>query len=66
MASPFPTLDAYLFRPVVEGLWTHREITSGTMSFGDLMDAHEILDVKARRQAEWQAYQKLMEDVHGG
>jgi hypothetical protein len=50
-----------LFRPVVEGLWTHRQAISGEMSFDDLMDAHEILDVKARREADYAEYRRSLE-----
>lgn len=54
----FPTLDAYLFRPVVAGMWTHREAVDGTFTFTDLMDAHEVLDVKAANEARFHAWQE--------
>jgi hypothetical protein len=42
-----PTLDRFLFAPVVNGLWSHSEAIDGTFSFFDLLDAHELLAVKA-------------------
>lgn len=40
-----------LFRPVFAGLWTHAQVVDGTFSFHDLIDAWEILDVKAENEA---------------
>jgi hypothetical protein len=38
------------------GMWQHRDLVEGRFSFEDLLDAHEMLLVKAeneRRWAEW-------------
>lgn len=56
----FPTLDAYLWRPVTAGMWRQRELTDGTYDFSDLLDAHEFLDVKednAERFNDWKRSQ---------
>ena len=57
--TEYPTLDAFLWRPVAAGIWTHRDFQS--MTFSDLCDAHEFLDVKEKNEAdfrEWQAAQE--------
>jgi hypothetical protein len=49
-------LTAFLWRPVMAGMWRHCETFDGTYDFADLLDAHEFLDVKAENQeryAEW-------------
>lgn len=38
--------DAFLFAPVLAGLWWQRETDDGTYSLADLLDAHEILTVR--------------------
>ena len=43
-------------RPVVHGLWRQRETFDGTYSFEDLLDAHELLDVKAENDYRQRAY----------
>ncbi|WP_303229413.1 hypothetical protein [uncultured Dialister sp.] len=48
---PYPTLDAFAFAPVAAGLWRQHEVFDGTYDFDDLMDAHEILAVKAINSA---------------
>ena len=48
----------FLFRPVVAGIWQHKDAINGTYKFKDLLDAHEILDVKEANQIafeEWKA-----------
>jgi len=49
--------DAYLFAPVVDGMWRQHETWDGTYSLEDLLDAHEMLAVRAEneRRAEAQA-----------
>lgn len=47
--------DAYLYTPVVAGMWRQHEVWDGTYSLGDLLDAHEMLMVRnenERRQRE--------------
>ena len=43
----YPTLDAFAFAPVAAGLWRQHELSDGTYDFDDLLDAHELLAVKA-------------------
>lgn len=43
-------MNPFLFRPVVAGIWTHRDIVTDTFSFLDLLDAHEILDVREENE----------------
>jgi len=38
-------------RPVVAGMWLQRETFDGTYTVEDLLDACEVLDVKAENQA---------------
>jgi hypothetical protein len=56
-----PSLNAYLYRPVLAGMWTHREAVDGTFTFADLMDVHELLDVKAANEIRFQAWQKAQQ-----
>lgn len=35
-----------MFRPVIDGMWEHKDAINGTYKFKDLLDAHEMLDVK--------------------
>lgn len=43
----YPTLDAFAMAPVAAGLWQQHELFDGTYDFDDLLDAHELLAVKA-------------------
>lgn len=43
----YPNLDAFCFAPVAAGLWKQHEVFDGTYDFDDLMDAHELLAVRA-------------------
>ena len=44
---PYPTIDAFAYAPVIAGMWQQHEVFDGTYDFDDLLDAHEILYVKA-------------------
>ena len=47
---------------MLAGLWSHKEIFDGTYSFEDLLDAHELLNVRdenKRRLDDYKAQQKL-------
>ena len=44
---PYPTLDAFAYAPVAAGLWRQHEVFDGTYDFDDLLDAHELMAVKA-------------------
>lgn len=50
----YPTLDAFAFAPVVAGLWRQHELSDGTYDFDDLLDAHELLAVKAENARRMQ------------
>ncbi|USG65161.1 hypothetical protein NDK47_24060 [Brevibacillus ruminantium] len=47
-------MDEFLFAPVLGGLWTHSEVVRDVFDIDDLLDAHEILEVREenRRRAE--------------
>lgn len=40
-----PSLDLYLWRPVLAGHFTHRDLNEW-VTLSDLLDAHEVLDLK--------------------
>ena len=44
---PYPTVDAFAYAPVAAGMWRQHEVFDGTYDFDDLLDAHEIMAVKA-------------------
>lgn len=46
-------VDEFLFAPVVADLWSHRDVKQDVFDIDDLLDAHEILEVRAenRRRA---------------
>ena len=50
----YPTLDAFAFAPVAAGLWRQHELSDGTYDFDDLLDAHELLAVKAENARRMQ------------
>lgn len=43
----YPTIDAFAYAPVAAGMWRQHEVFDGTYDFDDLMDAHELMAVKA-------------------
>lgn len=43
----YPTIDAFAYAPVAVGMWRQHEVFDGTYDFDDLLDAHEIMAVKA-------------------
>ena len=50
---PFPSFDAarqFAMVPVMAGMWKQHEVWDGTYTFEDLLDAHEILAVKAANE----------------
>lgn len=50
----YPTLDAFAFAPVAAGLWRQHELSDGTYDFDDLLDAHELLAVRAENARRMQ------------
>lgn len=43
----YPSLDAFAYAPVAAGMWRQHEVFDGTYDFDDLLDAHELMAVKA-------------------
>ena len=50
----YPTLDAFAFASVPAALWRPHELSDGTYDFDDLLDAHELLAVKAENARRMQ------------
>ena len=50
----YPTLAAFDLAPVGAGLWRQHELCDGTYDFDDLLDAHELLAVKAENARRMQ------------
>lgn len=49
----YPNLDpaaAFAFEPVNAGMWRQHEVWDGTYTLDDLLDAHELMAVKAINQ----------------
>lgn len=44
------------------GLWTHREAIGDAFTFEDLLDAHELLDVREQNEADYRKWQAAHED----
>lgn len=40
-------MDEFAYAPVMAGMWKQHEVFDGTYDFDDLLDAHEMLAVKA-------------------
>lgn len=45
-------------RPVMAGMWRQHETFDGTYTLDDLLDAHEMLDLKEENERRWQAWVK--------
>jgi len=43
-------VNEFLYAPVITGVWRQCELWDGTYTLDDLMDAHEIMRVKAENQ----------------
>jgi hypothetical protein len=39
-------VDPFLYAPVIAGMWSHRDIVEDIFTLDDLLDAHEMLQVK--------------------
>ncbi len=46
----YPTIDTFAYAPVIAGMWQQHEVFDGTYDLDDLLDAHEILFVKAENE----------------
>ena len=48
---------------MIAGIWTHRDVVEDVFSFEDLLDAHELLDVREANAAiahDWQQQQRAL------
>ena len=55
--------DPFLFAPVLNGMWRQHEVWDGTYTLSDLLDAHEMMTVRAeneRRAREQQDMEQQM------
>ncbi|WP_206923118.1 hypothetical protein, partial [Alicyclobacillus suci] len=50
-------IDPFLYAPVVANFWTHRDLVQDVYDIDDLLDAHEILQVRAENQ--WRAQESI-------
>lgn len=41
----------FVFAPVMAGFWTHQQVVDDVFTLDDLLDAHEILEVKHENEA---------------
>ena len=46
-------------RPVMTGLWHQRETWDGTYNGDDLLDAHELLDLRDENERRWREWREL-------
>ena len=51
LTAEAPNLDEFLFLPVSFGLWRQHELWDGTYTIGDLLDAVELIQVRAENEA---------------
>ena len=58
--------DAYLFAPVVDGMWRQHELWDGTYSLEDLLDAHEVLAVRSENERRAREQAKLESEMRYG
>lgn len=58
--------DAYLFAPVVDGMWRQHELWDGTYSLEDLLDAHEVMTVRAENERRAREQAKLESEMQRG
>lgn len=56
--------DAFLFAPVVAGIWRQHELWDGTYSLEDLLDAHEMMVVKGENERRHQEMLDLQRGTH--
>lgn len=54
-----------MFRPVLAGLWQHRDLLDDTFTFRDLLDAHELLDVRLENDRRINAWKAAQQKPHG-
>lgn len=53
-------MNGWIYAPVTAGIWQQHELWDGTYTFNDLLDAHEIMLVKAENQRREAEYQKIL------
>ena len=59
--AEFENVDAFLFAPVMAGMWKQHELWDGTYSLDDLLDAHEVMAVK--HENERRNYESMRKEV---
>jgi hypothetical protein len=45
-------------------MWTHKDIVEDVFSFTDLLDIHELLDVKEANQSAFAEYKSRMDALN--
>ena len=55
-------LDGFAYAPVMAGVWQQHQVWDGTYTIDDLLDAHEMLLVKAENQRRFQEWQKVQNE----
>lgn len=54
-------MDEFLFAPVLGGLWAHSDVVRDVFDIDDLLDAHEIMEVRAENKRRAEAAARLQE-----
>lgn len=56
--------DPYLFAPVLAGMWKQHETWDGTYTLQDLLDAHEMMIVRAENERRHQEVLDMQRNLH--
>ncbi len=54
-------MNAWVYAPVIAGMWKQHELWDGTYTLDDLLDAHEMLLVGNENKRRFAAYQETMQ-----
>ena len=55
--------DPFLFAPVVNGMWQQHEVWDGTYTLTDLLDAHEMMLVRAENERRAREQQEMEQSM---
>ena len=55
---------AFAFAPGIDGMWRHHEVFDGTYDIDDLLDAHEIIEVKHENGRRFNEWKELQQEVN--
>ncbi|WP_370871607.1 DUF6889 family protein [Pectinatus haikarae] len=58
----YQNLNGWIYAPVTAGIWKQHELWDGTYTFKDLLDAHEMMMVKAENQRREEEYQASLRE----